>query len=118
MVSRYLNQSVGTIFFSKKTQRYLFVLRSKSSHENTWAFVGGKVEHGETAYAALQREIEEELGFVPSIEKTIPIEQFTNKGYAWTTIDGWPKPLHPGVFSTFKIEEIIEKIKTIREIYI
>ena len=63
MVSRYLNQSVGTIFFSKKTQRYLFVLRSKSSHENTWAFVGGKVEHGETAYAALQREIEEELGF-------------------------------------------------------
>ena len=144
MVTRYLNQSVGTIFFSKKTQRYLFVLRSKSSHENTWAFVGGKVEHGETAYAALQREIEEELGFVPSIEKTIPIEQFTspkknfeyhtfvsvveeefipnlnpeNKGYAWTTIDGWPKPLHPGVFSTFKIEEIIEKIKTIREIYI
>ena len=144
MVIGNLNQSAGTIFFSKKTQRYLFVLRSKKNrHENTWAFVGGKVEQNETAYAALKREIEEELGFIPIIEKTIPIEQFTspkknfeyhtfvsvveeefipilnseNKGYAWTTIDGWPRPLHPGVFSTFKIEEIIKKIKTIREIY-
>ena len=36
-----------------------------------------------------------------------------HKGYAWTSIDSWPKPLHPGVFSTFKVDEIIQKIKTI-----
>jgi 8-oxo-dGTP pyrophosphatase MutT (NUDIX family) len=115
------------------------MLRNGSSHENTWAFVGGKVNKNENEYNALLREIEEELGFLPNIVKTIPIEKFTSpkkkfeyhtyvsivefefipklnnehKGYAWTSIDSWPKPLHPGVFSTFKVDEIIQKIKTI-----
>ncbi len=139
-----MNQSIGTIFFSISTKRYLFLLRSKDSHGDTWAFVGGKVEQNESAIQGLSREILEEVGFEPTIIKHIPIEKFTNKnkqfeyhtfisvvdsefipilnqehkGYAWVSIEGWPKPLHPGVFSTFKIQEIIEKIKTVSELFV
>jgi len=139
-----MNQSIGTIFFSISTKRYLFLLRSKDSHGDTWAFVGGKVEQNESAIQGLSREILEEVGFEPTIVKHIPIEKFTNKnkrfeyhtfisvvdsefipilnqehkGYAWVSIEGWPKPLHPGVFSTFKIQEIMEKIKTVSELFV
>lgn len=140
--SKQINQSVGALFLSKKTSRYLFVLRSGAKYDSTWAFVGGKVEKGETEYTALQREIVEEIGFMPLILKTIPIEKFTNaknnftyttyvclieeefvpklndehKGYAWSKIDSWPKPLHPGVFTTFQVNEIITKIKTVEDL--
>ena len=139
-----MNLSIGTIFFSTSTKRYLFLLRNKDSHGDTWAFVGGKVELGESPIEGLTREIQEEVGFLPSITKNIPIEKFTNKnkqfeyhtfisvveeefipklnkehkGYAWVSIEGWPKPLHPGVFSTFKIEEIMGKIKTVSELFV
>lgn len=136
------NTSVGALFLSKSTSRYLFVLRNGARYNSTWAFVGGKAEDGETEYTALQREIEEEIGFMPEILKTIPVEKFTNsknnftyntyiclveeefipklndehKGYAWSKLDSWPKPLHPGVFTTFHVEEIISKIKTIESL--
>jgi len=139
-----MNQSIGTIFFATNTKRYLFLLRNKDSHGDTWAFVGGKVENNESAIQGLSREIVEEVGFEPPISKHIPIEKFTSKnkkfeyhtfisvvenefiptlndehkGYAWVTIDGWPKPLHPGVFSTFKIKEIMGKIKTVSELFV
>ena len=71
-----MNQSIGTIFFSKVTERYLFLLRNKDSHGNTWAFVGGKVENTESPIQGLSREIVEEIGFEPEIVKHIPIEKF------------------------------------------
>lgn len=133
------NSSVGALFLSKSTLRYLFVLRNGARYDSTWAYPGGKVEVHESEYEALQREIKEELGYIPTIEKTIPVEKFTNlknnftystyvclvesefipvlnnehKGYAWSKLESYPKPLHPGVFNTFKFEEIIDKIKTI-----
>ena len=133
---------VGALFLSKSTRRYLFVLRSGNSYDNTWALVGGKLEDSETEYNALQREIVEEIGFMPLVLKTIPVEKFTNsknnftystyvcvvedefipklnnehKGYAWSKLDAWPKPLHPGVFTTFQIDEIVDKIKTVEEL--
>ena len=140
--SKQINQSVGALFLSKKTSRYLFVLRSGARYDSTWAFVGGKVEKGETEYTALQREIVEEIGFMPLVLKTIPVEKFTNaknnftyityvclieeefvpklndehKGYAWSKLTSWPKPLHPGVFTTLQVTEISAKIKTIEEL--
>ena len=39
-----LKQSVGTVFFAKSTQRFLFLLRSETSFDNNWAFVGGKLD--------------------------------------------------------------------------
>jgi ADP-ribose pyrophosphatase YjhB (NUDIX family) len=140
-LNKQINQSVGALFLSKKTSRYLFVLRSGAKYDSTWAFVGGKVEKGETEFTALQREIVEEIGFMPLVLKTIPVEKFTNsknsftyttyvciieeefvpklneehKGYAWSKLDSWPKPLHPGVFTTFQVDEIISKIKTIED---
>lgn len=136
------NASVGALFLSKSTKRYLFVLRNGAKHDSTWAFVGGKTEQNETEYTALQREIVEEIGFMPLVLKTIPVEKFTNKknnftystyvcvveeeflptlnhehkGYAWSKLDAWPKPLHPGVFTTFQIDEIVSKIKTIEDL--
>ena len=79
---------------------------------------------------------------MPLVLKTMPVEKFTNnknnfsystyvclvekefipklneehKGYAWSQIDSWPKPLHPGVFSTLQVEEIVKKMKTIEKI--
>jgi len=140
-LNKQINQSVGALFLSKKTSRYLFVLRSGAKYDSTWAFVGGKVEKNETEFTALQREIVEEIGFMPLVLKTIPVEKFTNsknnftyttyvclieeefvpklneqhKGYAWSKLDSWPKPLHPGVFTTFQVDEIISKIKTIED---
>jgi len=137
-----INQSVGALFLSKTTSRYLFVLRSGARYDSTWAFVGGKVEKNETEYTALQREIVEEIGFMPLVLKTLPLEKFTNsknnftyatyvcliqdefipnlndehKGYAWSKLDSWPKPLHPGVFTTLQVNEISSKIKTIEEL--
>ena len=135
------NASVGALFLSKSTSRYMFVLRNGAKYNSMWAFVGGKVENNETEYSALQREIQEEIGFMPLVLKTVPVEKFTNsknnftystyicvveeefipnlndehKGYAWSKLDSWPKPLHPGVFTTLKINEIVNKIKTIEE---
>lgn len=43
--------------------RVLLAQRRKGVHlEHLWEFPGGKLEHGETAYAALKRELNEELG--------------------------------------------------------
>ena len=43
-----MNNSVGVLFLSKETVRYLFLQRSGAKYEYTWAYVGGKVETGET----------------------------------------------------------------------
>ena len=136
------NSGVGALFLSKSTSRYMFVLRNGARYDSMWAFVGGKVEAGETEYTALQREIVEEIGFMPLVLKTIPVEKFTNsknnftystyvcvveeefipklnsehKGYAWSKLDSWPKPLHPGVFTTLQIDEIAKKIATVESL--
>jgi len=130
--------SVGCLFWAKKTNRFLFVLRDAKTYKHTWALVGGKVEEGESIFQAMNREILEEVGSVDII-KTVPIEKFTNEknnfvyetfvniveeefipdlnnehiGYCWVDIDHFPKPLHPGLYTTLNIDVISEKIKNL-----
>ena len=135
---------VGCLFWSRKTNRFLFVLRNTKTYKFTWALVGGKVEEDESVYEAMCREIIEELGSLPDIVKTIPIEKFTHNknnfiyetfvnivedefipvlnnehvGYSWVDVDHFPKPLHPGLFNTLNIDAINDKLKTLVNHYV
>lgn len=131
------NIGCGALIYSRRTRRYLFLLRNQKKHSGSWGLVGGGVELNETPIDALRREINEEIGNI-EILKIIPLEKFTaentsfeyhtylitvedefipllnseHRGYAWTAINDCPKPLHPGVWRTFSFEVILDKIKT------
>jgi 8-oxo-dGTP pyrophosphatase MutT (NUDIX family) len=131
--------AVGAWFYSLATKRYFYLLRNDSKHPFTWGLAGGKIEAEETLMVALLRECTEELGFVPDIKKTIPIEMFTSAdghfayhtffciiedefipvlnhehaGYAWIDSGVWPKPLHPGLWSTVNLKEVMSKVTQI-----
>jgi len=47
----------------------------------------------------------------------VPALNKENKGYAWTHIENFPKPLHPGVYNTLVAEDIIGKFKTLESIW-
>jgi dATP pyrophosphohydrolase len=132
------NIGCGALIYSKNTHRYLFLLRNRKRHAGSWGLVGGGVESGESPIEALQREITEEIGSIV-YEKIIPLEKFTSenetfeyhtylipvdaefvpqlndehRGYAWTSIDDHPKPLHPGVWRTFNFKSVVDKIRTV-----
>ena len=136
-----LVKAAGALFYSSKTGRYLFLLRAADRYTDTWGIVGGKVEGDESIIDCLRRETGEELGFQPEVLKTIPIDLFISpdgkfeyhtftcivadefvpqlndehKGYCWTTIDGLPKPLHPGVFNAMSLDELRAKLKQLSD---
>jgi len=120
----------------------MFLLRTQKRHKNSWGLVGGGVEKNESVIAALRREIDEEIGLDLADSKVIPLEQFTSedqrfmyhtflipvdeefipvlnhehKGYCWVPLDNYPKPLHPGVWRTFKFSAVVEKIRTLEKV--
>ncbi len=127
-------QAAGCLVFARDTGRVLTLLRSNTRHSNTWGLVGGKVDAGETVITGLLREMQEEIGCV-AVVKTVPLETFTSNdsnfafytfmcvvdrefipqlnhehaGYAWTTIDNLPRPLHPGVYATIAVDDVIRE---------
>jgi len=133
--------AVGVWFYSQTTNRYLYLLRNDSKHPDSWGLAGGKIESGESIMAAMVRECEEELGGMPDYIKLMPLEKFTSAdngfvyntffcvvfdefkptlnnehlGYAWIDSGTWPKPLHPGLWSTINFEAVREKIAVIQQ---
>lgn len=128
----------GGLFLAKDTKRFLFLLRAKGKTAGTWGIVGGKKEpQDSTLFETLQREIKEELGIVPKINKTIPLELFISNdenfqyntyviivdkefipkmnlehnGYAWVDYQSWPKPLHQGLKNSLNNKIIRAKIE-------
>ena len=134
--------STGALIYCTKTHRYLFLLRNSNRHSGSWGIVGGKVEAGETVIQGLHREIREELGGEIKDAKIIPIEQYTSdndkfvfhtylisvdeefvpvlnhehRGYCWVGLEDYPKPLHPGVWRSFKFNVIINKLRTMETV--
>jgi len=133
--------AVGVWFYSIDTQRYLYLLRNDPRHPGTWGLPGGKIESGETLIDAMNRECIEEIGFVPDYLKLVPLEKFTSAdqgfvyhtffcsieteftpklndehiGWAWINSGSWPKPMHPGLWSTVNFDAVKEKISVIEQ---
>ena len=128
--------AAGAWFYSLDTDRYLYLMRNDAKNPGAWGLPGGKVDPGETLLEALERECAEEIGSWPTVTKLVPIEQFTSAdgrfayhtflgvvaqefqprlnhehlGYAWLARDQWPRPMHPGLWSTVNFAEVREKI--------
>ena len=133
----------GGLFLSRDTRRFLFLLRTQGKTAGTWGLVGGRKEPSDaTAFEALSREIQEEVGATPKIKKIIPLELFTSNdqnfqyntyvlmidrefiptlneehsGYAWTGFDQWPKPLHQGVKNSFNNRAVRAKLELLLDL--
>ena len=132
--------AVGVWFYSVSTQRYLYLMRSDPKHPGAWGLPGGRAESGETLLAAITRECQEEMGHMPEYVRMIPLEKFTtvdagfeyhtffcvvdsefqpqlnaeHVGYAWINTGTWPRPMHPGLWSTVNFEAVQHKIQTIQ----
>lgn len=115
--------AAGIVFVAPDGE--VLVLRRSSTEKNYaghWSLPGGKADDGETAKDAACREAIEELGmdpgdgalklldcietpngmlfstFVrPTEKKFVPMLNDEHSGYAWTSLDSLPTPLHPGV---------------------
>lgn len=129
----------GALVYSLKTKRFLFLHRTKGKHKNEWGLVGGTNENTETPFEGLKREITEELGYLPDIKKTLPLESFISSdshfyfhtylcivddefvpklndehnGYAWCAFTKWPKPLHQGLRNTLQSKVNLNKLETV-----
>lgn len=131
---------VGTIFISIKTSRVLLNLRAPhKTHALRWSLWGGMIEDGEQPKDALLRELEEEMGFVPEIQRIYPFDVYQSRdtnfryysficivedefipelnressGYGWFDLGAWPSPMHQGARISFCNSKAIEKIKVI-----
>jgi 8-oxo-dGTP pyrophosphatase MutT (NUDIX family) len=132
-------KAVGVWFLCRQTGRYLYLIRNDHKHPDTWGLPGGKVEAGETLLGGMERECIEELGSFPAYLRMMPLEKFTSAdgvfeyhtwvcivesefvpvlnhehlGWAWINHGVWPKPMHPGLWSTLNIEAVQTKLAAV-----
>lgn len=116
-------------------------MRRDSRHAMTWGLPGGKILPEESILNALERECNEEMGNSLILNKIYPVEQFTSPdnrftyhtfvcavpkeftpalnhehhGYAWIDHGVWPRPMHPGLWSTVNIKDVMAKVAVLRE---
>jgi len=135
--------AAGVWFYSLSTQRYLYLLRNDPRHPGSWGLPGGKVNDNETLIQAIERECYEEMGSMPAYNRLMPIEKFTaadgkfvyhtffcsvdqeftpvlndeHVGWAWIKSGHWPRPLHPGLWSTINFDVVQEKVMLIERSY-
>jgi len=133
-----MKQAAGIFFYSTSTDRYLYLLRSDARNPS-WSMPGGGIEKDETLLTGLTRECLEEMNIDITGFKLIPIQKFVNNeftyntfycevekefipelnyehiGYAWVGNDQYPKPLHPGLFSTINFDLVQDKLKALKE---
>ena len=139
-----MTRAAGVVFLAKDTSRCLLQLRNSDKRfKHTWGFFGGIIEKHETPYECLQRELEEEIGFMPELAKLNPIDVYQSRdkkffyysfvavveqefspklngesaGYAWVDIGVWPKPLHQGALITLTKNGGTDKIHTILDVH-
>ena len=132
----------GALIYAKSTRRFLLLQKARGKHAGTWGLVGGTNLSGENPWQGLLREIDEEIGKLPTIIKTIPLETFVSNdkvfnfhtylcvienefvpvlsdehiAYAWANIDHAPKPVHQGLRNSFTSKIIKTKLQTIFEL--
>ena len=131
--------AVGVWFYAVDTGRYLYLMRNDPKHPDSWGLPGGRIESGETLIETITRECQEELGQMPQYIKLIPLEKFTtidqgfvyhtffcsvasefvpvlnneHQGWSWIKTGVWPKPMHPGLWSTVNFDAVRNKICSI-----
>lgn len=132
--------AVGALIISSGTNRVLLNMRAPhKSFKFNWSLWGGMMEEGEIPKDTLLREISEEIGFVPDIEKIYPFDIYESRdksfryytfvcvvkkeflpeindeavGYAWTKLGVWPRPMHRGAASSFCKPKAVDKLKMI-----
>lgn len=126
--------AAGIFFYSRNTDRFLYLLRNDKG-TFSWGVPGGTVDNEETLLECLKRECDEEIGLLlEEHHKLVPIQKFINNtftyhtffcevddeflpwlnnehlGYAWIDRETYPRPLHPGLFSTVSIDIVKEKL--------
>lgn len=139
-INTQLKSGIGTLFVSVRTNRVLLNLRAPhKTHALQWALFGGMIEHNEQPKDALLRELTEEMGFIPDIEKNYPFDVYQSKdkhfkyysfvsvvidefvpilnsescAYAWIDLGEWPRPMHQGARISFCNLKAIDKIRLI-----
>lgn len=66
MEKKRIHIAAGIILNSDADKIFITLRPAKAHKGGFWEFAGGKVEEGETAHAAVCRELEEEVGITPS----------------------------------------------------
>jgi 8-oxo-dGTP pyrophosphatase MutT (NUDIX family) len=133
--------AVGVWFYAVATGRYLYLMRNDPKHPGAWGLPGGRIEAGETLIQTIERECQEELGSMPEYLRLIPLEKFTtadhvfayhtffcivkeefmpvlnheHQGYAWIQSGTWPRPMHPGLWSTVNFDAVQNKISAMEQ---